>query len=404
MERYHEKLKDSRDRALFVEIVHGVFRFRNLLDYYINYVAPKGVKDDRILTILRIATYELIFLGKIPEYATIFEAGELTEKINRDLKGFVNAVLRNILRKKDQIESSLEKIKDINLKNYISIKLSYPFFLIDYLEKSYGFEKTISILEFLNSRPMISAKINTKKIDPNHLLNMLNEKGYDFQISELNNEVFNLKKGNLKESEFYLKGYVYFQDAASSMVVKLNQEDFIKAKQILDICASPGGKTFNAAEVTQGEIISCDISQSKIDVLKRNINRLGYENVRLIKNDALTLNPDFIERFDIVIADLPCSGLGTIRKKPEIKWNKTACDIENLHTLQLNILDNVAMYVKKNGKILYSTCTLGYRENQDTVKEFLEKHTNYSLVYQKTIFPDEFNCDGFFIAKLKREE
>ncbi|ABP67664.1 sun protein [Caldicellulosiruptor saccharolyticus DSM 8903] len=403
MEKYHHKLKKTEDRALFVELVHGVLRYKNILDYYINFVAKKGVKDKKILNILRIATYELLFLDKIPDYATVNEACELAKNVNKNQKDFVNAILRNIIRRKDEIEKALERVKEVNIKDFLSIKLSYPKFLIDYLEKSYGFDKTVKILEFLNTKPLQSIKINTKKISQAEFLKKLEACGYEYKVPELNREIVYIVKGNIKESELYRDGYFYYQDLASSFIVKWNRDDFEKASSILDLCAAPGGKTFNCAEVTRGFVVSCDVNKSKIERLRENLLRLGFDNVVVAENDALTLNEDFVGKFDIVIADLPCSGFGTIRKKPDIKWNKTKEDIENLHELQLKMLDNAAQYLKEGGIIFYSTCTLGHRENEDTVLKFLEKHKDFSLISQNTIFPDEYKCDGFFIAKLKKE-
>jgi len=403
MERYHQKLKNPKDRALFVELVHGVLRYKNLLDYYINFVAKKGVKDKKILNILRIATYELLFLDKIPNYATVNEACELAEVVNKSQKGFVNAVLRNIIRRKDEIEKALEKLRDVNPKDFLSIKLSYPKFLIEYLEKSYGLDKTIKILEFLNTKPLQSIKINTRKISREEFLKKLEDCGYEYELPELNEEIIYIVKGNIKDNKLYKEGYFYFQDLASSLIVKWNKDDFEKAGTILDLCAAPGGKTFNCAEVTKGVIVSCDVNKAKVDLLRENLLRLGFDNVIAAENDALILNEDFVEKFDIVIADLPCSGFGTIRKKPDIKWNKTKEDIENLHELQLKMLNNAAQYLKNGGIIFYSTCTLGYMENEDTVSRFLENHNDFNLISQNTIFPDEYKCDGFFIAKLKKE-
>ncbi|ADL42772.1 sun protein [Caldicellulosiruptor obsidiansis OB47] len=403
MEKFHQKLKNEKDRALFVELVHGVLRYKNLIDYYINFVTKKGVKDKRILNILRVATYELLFLEKIPEYATVNEACEVASKISPHLKAFVNAILRNIIRNKNQIQESLEKIKDVDYKSYISIKLSYPIFLIDYLEESYGFEKTLKILEFLNTKPPQSIKINTKKTDVKVLIQELDKNGFEYEINFYNQEVIYVLKGNIKETELYKKGYFYFQDLASSLVVKLNQEDFKEARKVIDLCAAPGGKTFNCAEVIDGFVVACDINDHKLDVLRENILRLGFDNIIVAKSDAEVFNPDFAGRFDIVIADLPCTGFGAIRKKPDIKWNKSYQDIENLHELQVRILDNAASYLKRGGLLFYSTCTLGRKENEGTVLKFLDKHKDFSLVSQTTIFPDEFKCDGFYIAKLRKE-
>jgi len=403
MEKFHQKLKNEKDRALFVELVHGVLRYKNLIDYYINFVTKKGVKDKRILNILRVATYELLFLEKIPEYATVNEACEVASKISPHLKAFVNAILRNIIRNKNQIQESLEKIKDVDYKSYISIKLSYPIFLIDYLEESYGFEKTLKILEFLNTKPPQSIKINTKKTDVKVLIQELDKNGFEYEINFYNQEVIYVVKGNIKETELYKKGYFYFQDLASSFVVGLNKEDFKKAKKVLDLCAAPGGKTFNCAEILDGVVVACDINEHKLNILRENILRLGFDNIIVARNNAEIFNPDFAGRFDIVIADLPCTGFGAIRKKPDIKWNKSYQDIENLHELQVRILDNAASYLRRGGLLFYSTCTLGRKENEETVLRFLDKHRDFSLVSQTTIFPDDFKCDGFYIAKLRKE-
>lgn len=403
MEKYHQKLSKAEDRSLFVELVHGVLRYKNLLDYYINFVAKKGVKDKKILNILRIATYELLFLDRIPEYATVNEACNLAERVNKHQKHFVNAVLRNIIRRRDEIEKALEKVKEVNIKDFLAIKLSYPKFLVEYLEESYGFDKMVNILEFLNTRPMQSIKINTRRISKAEFLRKLEDCGYEYKLTEQNEEIIYIVKGNIKESELYKSGYFYYQDLASSLIVKWNRDDFENATSILDLCAAPGGKTFNCAEVTKGFVVSCDVNKIKLKRLREDILRLGFENIIVAENDALVLNEDFVGKFDIVIADLPCSGFGTIRKKPDIKWNKTRDDIENLHQLQLKMLNNAAKYLKDGGIIFYSTCTLGHRENEDTVLSFLKTHKEFSLVSQTTIFPDEYECDGFFIAKLRKE-
>ncbi|MEZ0535791.1 16S rRNA (cytosine(967)-C(5))-methyltransferase RsmB [Caldicellulosiruptoraceae bacterium PP1] len=403
IEKKINNYENIKDRALMVEICHGVIRYKNLLDFYIEFLTNNKKIDFYIKSILRVGTYQLLFLDKIPNYAAINESVEISKKYKKQSSNFVNAVLRNVLKKKEEIEKAIESLKDRNIFDYLEVKLSFPKYLIKYFTQSYGLEEAIKILEFLNSRPKVSFKINTRKVHESDFI----EKYFDSNIynkSLLNNLIYFINQGNLKDSFLYKEGFIYFQDPAASLVVYDNIECFKCADDILDLCAAPGGKSFNTAEVSDGRIISCDINAKKLKIMKDNIDRLGFTNIQLIKNDATKLNENFINKFDICICDLPCSGFGVIRKKPEIKWKKKIEDIYNLHKLQISILENAKHYLKSKGILIYSTCTLGKIENEGTIDSFLSNNKNFKLIKSKTILPHLFNSDGFYISVLKRED
>lgn len=405
-ERHVNKLSQDIDRNFVIEVVHGVLRYKLLLDYYIDCLTVKKLVDIKIKNILRMALYEIIFLDKVPNYATINENVEIAKLISIKMSGLVNAILRNYLREKDNLDNKIDSIKLMNKIEYISITKSYPKWMVEYFIKSYGHEKTELILDFLNTRPYVTVKINKfKKIPIEDLLGLLNKEGIEYDLHPLNNEIIIIKKGNVRNTSLYKDGFLYFQDPAATLPVYRNIEVFKSANHVLDLCAAPGGKSFNVAEMSDKlEVVACDISQQKIETLRGNVNRLGFNNIKIIQNDALEINERFINKFDICLCDLPCSGLGTIRKKPDIKWNKTYDHIIQLQQIQLSILNNAEKYIKKNGIIIYSTCTLGDIENSQVVKNFLENHPNFKQISSEEILPYEWQSDGFFISVLMKEE
>ncbi|MEG0250174.1 MAG: 16S rRNA (cytosine(967)-C(5))-methyltransferase RsmB [Peptostreptococcus sp.] len=412
---------DDRDRGLVTELVYGVIENKRYIDYMINKVSKIKVRkmEHSVKTILRMGVYQLVFLDRVADYAAINESVNMMKKIDKKSSNFVNAVLRNVSRQKEEIS----KIKEDTADN-IAIKYSYEKWIVDRLIKEYGKEKTKSIIKALDEKPKLYIRVNkTKSNRHKNYEDML-----DFVISNLEAdqivakrvegfdealEVENFK--NIEKNIMFRKGYISIQDISSMMVAKVL--DPKEGSRVLDLCAAPGGKSTHIAEMMNntGKVLSQDIYDHKIKLIDGYSKRLGLKNIISEKSDATVLNDEYIEKFDYVLSDVPCSGMGIVRRKPEIKY-KSEEDVNNLPDIQMDILKNASKYVKKGGILLYSTCTMFKEENIDIIKRFLEENKNFTLepinnieIKDKisdsgyvNIYPDESDMDGFFICKMKK--
>ena len=355
--------------------------------------------------------YQLLFMDKTPNFAIINESVKLAKDVAGNITGkFVNGILRNIERSFNK-----DNLKYRTSDEQFIIEKSCPKELFDILVKQYGKEKAKSIVLSFNTKSENSIRYNPLKISKDELLKLLGDNARKSYICEDN---LILTKQNL-DNEYFKKGYYIVQDEASSLVACSITEDEKKNYKILDTCAAPGGKSIHiAAKYFNSTLISCDKYIHKLKLIDENIKKLGVKNIITLEQDATVSNENFEDNFDIVICDVPCSGMGVIKNKPEIKYKITDKYIEDIAKFQYKILEISKNYVKNDGILMYSTCTIDKRENIENIKKFLMKNKNFKLekialknsIIKATMYgvleilPDEYDCDGFFIAKLRKVE
>lgn len=397
------------DRAFLSRLVHGTLDYQIQLDYIIEHYSSvrKNKMKPIILNILRMAIYQIFYMDRIPDRAACDEAVKLTMKRGlRGLKGFVNGILRNIIREKETI-----------VFPDLSTKYSMPDWIIELWKRQYDFDTIETMLKSYLVPREVSIRVNTSNISVEEVIKKLQKENIKVKISPLNQTVLEISGfDRLSEIECIAHGECSVQDASSSLVVSLSG---IKENDIvIDVCAAPGGKTIHAADQLHGlgEVIACDLSEKKVDILSDNVARSGFQNIQVVQKDALEFYAPWKEKADVVLADLPCSGLGIIGKKADIKMNTSLESCKNLAQIQKKILDNVCQYVKPGGRLVFSTCTIDVYENEDNVAWFLEKHKEFSPVdlsnapvkidtQQKgymQLLPGIHPCDGFFISVFEK--
>ena len=395
---------DERDYNFIKEITTGVIRNRTYLDYVIKINSRVKIKRIHkiILSILEMAIYQMYFLDKVPDYSIVDESVNLAKIYgNRGSISFTNGILRSI-SKKDAPQVKIEDSID-NLSTFYS----HPKFYTEYFYNNYGEEFTKKLLKDNNEMPPFTIRVNTLKTSKSDLMSNLKELGFEIEETVYDNALNILNPKGIIDTKYFDDGHFYVQDLGSILVAS-----FLNPRQnskVLDLCAAPGGKTTHLAELMNntGEIMACDKSQGKIKLIQENAKRLGAKNIETRVNDARVLNKDFIDKFDYVLVDAPCSGTGLYRKKPDIKWNKDLEDIKSLAEIQLEILDKAKDYVKDGGELLYSTCSLSKIENEDVVNKFLENNKNYKIKKLRDrevlkLFPSIDGSDGFSITLMEK--
>lgn len=404
---------DSREAGLAARLCYGVLQNRGRLDWYLKRLYNRRIKDFQpvVRDILHIGLYQICMMDKIPQSAAVNESVKLAKKSCRSQKnapGLVNAILRNAIREEIWLKEP-ESLSD---------KYSHPQKLIDFLQDNIGAEKLELMLAANNGIPDMVVQVNTRKITTENLLDLLKERNVSAQShSWMPNCLVLSGCGDLEQLDVFQKGYFYVQDCAarlSIMCAKLAGKEKVR---ILDCCASPGGKSFAAATdvSSDSEIFSCDIYEHKASLISSGAKRLGFDNIHVFTRDATMDYPEWHSHMDCVIADVPCSGYGIIRKKPDIRF-KDPDSMRQLPELQLDILRQQAKYVKPGGTLLYSTCTVVRAENEDVVKQFLKENQDFALVPlplpevfpvntsgMLTLIPGEYDTDGFFISCLRRK-
>ncbi len=403
----------NNERGLATEIIYGVVEKKIYLDYIIDKLSKIKVQklSNYVKIFLRMGIYQIVFLD-ISDYAAVNETVNLAKKYDKKSSGFVNAILRNLIRNKDEIL----KIDAENENMYYSIKYSYSPWMVKTFIKDFGKEFTEDLLEANNERSNLYIRVNTLKITREKLMKEFDKisiKSYKVNDIEEALRVENLK--NIENNDLFKKGFFTIQDISSMIVGKVMNPN--KNSRVLDLCSAPGGKTTHIATLMEntGEVVSRDIFDHKLKLIKNSVDRLGLTNVKIEKSDASIIDKNIIENFDYVLCDVPCSGLGIIKRKPEIKY-KSKEEIKDLPKLQYDILENASKYLKVGGVLIYSTCTILDSENISNVYKFLENNKNFELSkinevnvdlenqengYLK-IYPNIHNMDGFFIAKLKK--
>lgn len=406
---------DSRDKAFIKKVTEGVVERRIELDYVINQFSNTKVNKMKplIREILRMGVYQILYMEHVPDSAVCNEAVKLAEKRKfYNLKGFVNGVLRNIARNKKTISY-----------NDISIKYSMSQWLVDRLTRAYDVGTVETVFQSFLEEKSVSIRrkesLSLEKWDG--VMKELEQAGAQIEAHPYLPYAYELKKAEgLGNIESFQKGNFTVQDVSSMLVAEC--AGVKKHDTVLDLCAAPGGKSMHIAEKLEGtgKVFSFDVSERKTEYILDNVKRLGYENVEVAVQDATVYNEALVEKADVVIADVPCSGIGVIGKKCDIKYRINEDEIKNIVELQKKIMKNAWKYVKKGGTLIYSTCTISRDENEDMVQwitentplkpESLDTYLPKELVADTTqkgylqLLPGIHKCDGFFIARLKRED
>jgi 16S rRNA (cytosine967-C5)-methyltransferase len=405
---------DKRDAALCTRLCFGVLQNQLLLDWYLAQFSHTRLEklEGAVLCNLRLALYQLCFMDKIPASAAVNEAVELTRKYTRNPRaaGMVNGILRNFIRQRE----NLSEPQGADQQETMSIRYSHPRWLVEAFEKRLGQAGAEALLAADNGQPPTMAQVNTEKTSALQLKRELEEKGV--QATEhpwLPNCLTLSGTGDLEQLDAYQNGWFYIQDGGAKLSVLA--ADPKPGQRVLDCCAAPGGKSFAAAIAMEnkGEVQSCDIHPHKIKLIEAGGKRLGLDIVHACLQNGTQFREEWSQGFDVVITDVPCSGLGIIRKKPDIRYKEPEL-LTGLPKVQGAILENCARYVRPGGTLLYSTCTLLQQENEDVVEAFLSCHPEFTLADYTlpeigqvdgilTLWPHIHGTDGFFMAKLKRE-
>lgn len=365
------------DKGLMFEIVHGVIRFKNRLDWVISgfYHGNYYKSEINMKNALRVAVYQILLLDKVPEYAAVNESVEFIKRLNGDkAANLVNAVLRSIIRSKAEI-----RYPDVSQDSlaYLSVYYSHPNWMVKRWLTRFGFEDTEKLLISNNQIPDVTIRINRSKIEPVRFLSLLENAGIKYQGSEYIDYFVRIKDYfELSKLDYFREGYYSVQDESASLPTILLQPQ--PGERVIDLCAAPGGKSTHIGELMRGEgkIIAVDKFDYKLKLIKESCTRLGISNIDCIASDASMLK---IEPADKILADVPCSGLGVLRKKPDIKWKREIEDITQLVKFQNAILENAASLLKPGGVVVYSTCTTEPEENFNLIQEFLKKHTDFYI-------------------------
>lgn len=407
----------SIDESLLTEIVYGTMERKLTLDFYLQpFIQKQKHISEWVQMLLRMSVFQMEFLDKIPPYAVINEAVNIAKrKGHQGIAAFVNGVLRSIQRKG---VPKIENIKDPI--EQLSIKTSHPLWLVTRWIEAYGFETAKKICETNMEKKPLTVRVNSLKTTKENVLAILEEEKIEAIPSLLIDQAIIIRKGNILKTNLLARGYVTVQDESSMLAASLLQIE--KQMTVLDACSAPGGKATFLAEKMEntGTIYAYDLHKNKVKLIAGHAERLGITNIVTKANDARNLQQVHeLAFFDRILVDAPCSGLGVIRSKPDIKYNKQLEDIERLHTVQLEILQEVAPLLKKDGKLVYSTCTIELRENEQVVQQFLQMNPMYRVdttfidemkndlfagasvtEFGVQLFPHTFNSDGFFITRF----
>lgn len=408
---------DSRDAALATQLCFGVVQNQMLLDFYLSSFSNIALKrmEGKVVQALRLGAYQLLFLDKIPHSAAVNSCVDLVKKHckNQRAVGMVNAVLRNLERKLDE----LPVIPSTDLTAYLSIRYSHPEWLVKEYILTLGQDEITDLLAANNSQPPMTVMVNTTKVTMEALVAELTACGVEAQMHPwLSDCLLLAKTGNVENLRAFQEGWFYVQDPASRMATMVLAPQ--AGDKLLDCCAAPGGKSFACAIAmeNQGEVISCDLHPHKKKLIQAGATRLSLDCIRPNTLDARTFKSEWEGTFDCVLVDAPCSGLGVIRKKPDIRYKEPE-QLDALPAIQMEILNNVCRYLKPGGKLLYSTCTVRPGENEEVVKAFMAAHPEFKTESFElpgpvgaceegmvTLWPHRHGTDGFFICKMRKEE
>ena len=403
----------DKDKALVTEIVYGTLRRLKTIDTIIaSFVKDISIMDKKILNILRVAVYQMNYLDKVPSYAACNEAVEEAKEISDKDSKLVNGILRNFVKKEGKFDIIFR-----NKIDEIAFDLSFEPWMVRMFIKQYGEHEALEILEGLNNTPKMTVRVNSIKGDYEEVYEELEEAGYNIEEGCICPEAISIKGGKgIENNQAFVDGKITVQDESAMLISPLL--DLEEGMKVLDLCCAPGGKTTHIGELLNntGEVLGFDLHENKLELVKENYERLGITNIKLAQMDATKLDVKLVSYADRVLLDVPCSGIGIIRKKPEIKWTKKRKDLKEIVEVQREILENAWEYLKTGGVMVYSTCTLNKEENEENIKWFLSKHKDatiekvfigkganlcYDQMGTLTILPNEY-MDGFFVAKIKK--
>ena len=437
------------NKGFIREIVYGVTENKIYLDYILDKFIKKGAAKTKLqaLIILRMGVYQILFMNSVPNYAAVNESVALARRFARGTDGFINGVLRNFIR-------NMDSASEIDVKGqleYLSIRYSCQLKLVEELVSMLGFEHAKVLLEHAGHRPPLSIRVNIAKISVKELADRLRANGFEIEGSKLSDRVLLVKGGALTEANEYKKGLFSIQSEESCAIA-----DFADAKStelVIDLCAAPGGKAAAMAEqilkpststepltetepgkqpststepltktepdkqpststepltetepgIASGKVIALELYEHRAALIEATARRLGLENIEVRCQDAVEQIDELVGKADLVLADVPCSGLGVIRRKPEMKY-RDEFDFDELVEIQKGILETGSSYLKPGGRLIYSTCTINPRENELMVKDFLERHEEFISEKEVKLSPFDNGYDGFYMNKLKKIE
>lgn len=437
------------NKGFIREIVYGVTENKIYLDYILDKFIKKGAAKTKLqaLIILRMGVYQILFMNSVPNYAAVNESVALARRFARGTDGFINGVLRNFIR-------NMDSASEIDVKGqleYLSIRYSCQLKLVEELVSMLGFEHAKVLLEHAGHRPPLSIRVNVAKISVKELADRLRANGFEIEGSKLSDRVLLVKGGALTEANEYKEGLFSIQSEESCAIA-----DFADAKStelVIDLCAAPGGKAAAMAEqmlkpststepltetepdkqpststepltktepgkqpststepltktepgIASGKVIALELYEHRAALIEATARRLGIENIEVRCQDAIEQIDELVGKADLVLADVPCSGLGVIRRKPEMKY-RDEFDFDELVEIQKSILETGSSYLKPGGRLIYSTCTINPRENELMVKDFLERHEEFISEKEVKLSPFDNGYDGFYMNKLKKIE
>jgi 16S rRNA (cytosine967-C5)-methyltransferase len=411
----------SQDRRLLTQLVYGALRWRGKLDWILEKIVhrPLAGMDPYLRNLLRLTVYQILFLDKVPDYAAVNESVELAKRYGgASAGGLVNAVARRLLREKERLTAP---DSGADLVARLSVSWSHPEWLVRQWLAYFGPVDTEALLRANNGEAPVVVRANRLKIDRESLIENLCTAGIDATPGPHSPQAVVLRSASaIDQLPGFKEGLFMVQGEASQLIGLLMDPQ--PGERILDACAAPGGKTTHLAELMddRGEIVASDISRRGIEKVRQNIRRLGLGSVRPIQADMIfELTGERALSYDRILADLPCSGLGTLRSHPEAKWHRERKDIERLSALQRKLLDRLSTYLKPGGDLVYSTCTLMPQENEDVVEDFLERHEEFVLQNAAEFLPESARpmvrgnyflalphrdgADGFFAARMRKK-
>ncbi len=395
-------INKPKSPAFVRELVYGVLERKLTIDYYIDHLVENGIDSLKHsdLIILRMGIYQIGYMNSVPDYAAINECVELAKRYSKGRAGLVNGVLRAYQNKRDMIKLPSRGEDEIK---YLSIKYSYAPWIIELWMNYYDVEFVEELLRAGNEKAPLTIRLNWLKIMKDDLKKALVERGFEVEDGRLCANAINVKGSGLLETELYNYGLFTPQDESSMLVAeKINPKH---GDVVMDVCAAPGGKTTAIAERMNntGKIIASDIYRRKLEIVEREAERLGITNIEIRSWDATRVDSTMFRKADRVLVDAPCSGLGVIRRKPEIKYKEKTDEMELLPNKQLAILSASSAYVKPGGTLVYSTCTINKLENEEVVNKFLRKNGDFHLEEHVQLLPSTNNTDGFYICVMKRD-
>lgn len=400
----HHIICSRPDKKAFIrELVYGVLENKMLLDWYIDQLVPSGVAKVKTsdLVILRMGIYQLAYMNSVPEYAAVNESVVLAKRYSRGRESFINGVLRSYLRERFALKLPDRSEDEVE---YLSVKYSYAPWIVEMWLDQFSVDFVEELLAAGNETPETAIRINWLKVMKKDVIEKLRERNFTVREGELCQNTLYVKGEGLLDTIMYRDGLFSVQDESSLYATVIL--DPKKGDTVIDTCAAPGGKTLAIAERmnNEGTIYATDVYKRKLDIINKEAERLGIRNVRTYSWDATRVDSEMIGRADKVIVDAPCSGLGVVRHKPEIKFKSRSSEMDRLPAKQLAILSAASRYVKAGGTLVYCTCTINKDENEKVVGNFLRHNKSFRREERIQLFPHINGTDGFFICKMKKAE